>query len=101
MAARYKADKYLEELEESGIGDGCFSPEYVKEVDVAANSLFNDMLKMCGAADSQSLLLEVFNKPSVSKSHLSEWLFLAIYLIDHCSLPLISYAMKEIKEINK
>ena len=61
MAARYKADKYLTELGESGIGDGCFAPEYVKEVDVAANSLFSDMLRMCGAADSQSLLPEVFN----------------------------------------
>ena len=57
------------------------------------------MLKMCGAADSRSLLPEVFNKPSVSKSQLSEWLFSAIYLIDRCSLPLMSYAMKEINEL--
>ena len=71
-------DKYLTELEESGIGDGCFVPEYVKEVDVATNSLFDDMILMCGAADSWSLLPEVLNKPSVSKSRLSEWLFSAI-----------------------
>ena len=44
MAAQYKADKNMFELEESGASDGCFVPEYVNEVDVAANSLFSDMI---------------------------------------------------------
>ena len=99
MAARYKADKYLTELGESGIGDGCFAPEYVKEVDVAANSLFSDMLRMCGAADSRSLLPEVLNKQSVTKAQLAEWLFSAVYLIDRCSIPLMSCALQEVNDL--
>ena len=99
MAARYKADKYLTELEESGIGDGCFAPEYVKEVDVAANALFNDMIRMCGADDTRNLLPEAFNKPSISKAQLAEWLFSAVYLIDRCSQPLMACASREINDL--
>ena len=44
-------------------------------------------------------LLEVLNKPSVSKSNLSEWSFSAIFLLDRRSIPLMSYAMKEINEL--
>ena len=90
----------MTEHEKSGIRDGCFVQEYVKEVeDVAKYFLFSDMISMRGAVDSRSLLLEVLNKPSVSESQLSEWLFSAIYLLDRCSIPLMSCAMKEINEL--
>ena len=72
MAARYKAAKYLEEIAESGIGDGCFTPEYVKEIDDAAKSVFSDVLKLCGANDTRDLTSDLFNKHSISKAQLAE-----------------------------
>ena len=95
MAARYKSDRYMTELEKSRIEDGCFVRKYVKEFDDAAISLFSAMIIICGAADSWTLLPEFLNKSSVTKYQLSEWLFSAIYLLHRYSIPLMSYAMKE------
>lgn len=99
MAARYKAAKYLEEIAESGIGDGCFTPEYVKEIDDAAKSVFSDMLKLCGANDTRDLTSDLFNKHSISKAQLAEWLTSAVYLLDECSLPLMSYALQNVDDL--
>ena len=99
MAARYKAAKYLEDIAESGIGDGCFTPDYVKEVDDAAKSVFSDMLKMCGANDTRDLTSDLFNKHSVSKAQLAEWLTSAVYLLDECSIPLMSYALQNVDDL--
>ena len=97
MTVRFKADKYLTELSESGIGDGCFDPEYVKEVDGAAISLLNDMTRMCGAANSDDLAPEVFNKQAVTKAQLAEWLYSAVYLTTFCR----PYFISPFKEIYK
>ena len=99
MAARYKAAKYLEEIAESGIGDGCFTPEYVKEIDDAAKSVFSDMLKLCGANDTRDLTSDLFNKHSISKAQLAEWLTSVVYLLDECSLPLMSYALQNVDDL--
>ena len=51
----------------------------MKEHDDAAKSVFSDMLKMCGANDTRDLTSDLFNKHSVSKAQLAEWLTLAVY----------------------
>ncbi len=97
MTAKFKANKYLEDIAESGIGeDEVFDSDYVKEVLEASKTLFTDMSKMCGVTESQDILPSLLAKQSISKAQLSEWLFSTIYLLDRCCNPLLSYADRDV-----
>ena len=77
MTAQCKAEKYLEGITESGIGDDdVFDNDYVKEVLEASKTLFNDMCKMCGVTESRNILPNLLAKPLISKAQVSEWFFL-------------------------
>ena len=96
--AQCKADKYLDIFDASGVGeDGCFVDHYVDEIKEASKLLFSDMCKMFGAKEPMDLLPNVLLKPSISKAQLSEWLFTTIYILDRCSIPLLSYAARDVK----
>ena len=43
----------------------------------------------------------MLNKNAVVKAQLAEWLFWAIYLLDHCCLPLMSSARSRIEDLQK
>ncbi len=43
---------------------------------------------------------DLINKPSVVKAQMAEWLFSAIYLLDQCSLPLMSDARTQKKMVS-
>ena len=79
MAAIYKSDKYMGDLERTEIGeDGIFNGDYVRHVKSASDVLLNDMCKMCGVQDSYNIFPNVLNKSTTTKSQLAEWLFSAV-----------------------
>ena len=102
MAVQYRANKYLEELEETGIGeDNHFGEDNLREVYKASRSMFADMSKVYGCDDPQKLYPDVLNKNTVVKAQLAEWLFSAIYLLDRCCLPLMSSARSRIEDLQE
>ena len=66
MAVQYRANTYLEELEETGIGeDNHFGEDNLREVYKASRSMFADMSKVYGCDDPQKLFPDVLNKNTV------------------------------------
>ena len=60
MAVQYRANKYLEELEETDIGeDNHFGENNLREVYKASRSMFEDMSKVYGCDDPQKLFANV------------------------------------------
>ena len=97
---QFKANKYLDVFDASGVGeDGCFDKSYVDEIQESTELLFNDMCRMFGAKKPMDLKPNVLMKPSISGAQMSEWLFTAIYVLDHCSNPLLSYADRDVKTL--
>ena len=97
---QYKANKYLDVFDASGVGeDGCFDKSYVEDIQESTELWFNDMCRLFGAKKPKGLKPNVLMKPSISKAQMSEWLFTAIYVLDHCSNPLLSYADRDLKTL--
>ena len=83
MAVHYRAYKYLEEVNETGIGtDNHFGEFNLRDVHKVCNSMFSDMCNVYGADNPQELTPEVLNKNTVVKAQMAEWLFTAIHLLD-------------------
>ena len=83
MAVQYRAYKYLEEVDETGIGtDNHFGECNLREVNKVCSSMFNDMCRVYGYDHPQKLTPEVLNKNTVVKAQMAEWLCTAIHLLD-------------------
>ena len=80
---QYKANKYLDVFDASGVGeDGCFDKSYVEDIQESTELWFNDMCRLFGAKKPKGLKPNVLMKPSISKAQMSEWLFTAIYVLE-------------------
>ena len=102
MAVQYRACKYLEEVNETGIGtDNHFGELSLREVHKVCNSMFSDMCKVYGFDVPQKFTPEVLNKNTVVKAQMAEWLYTAIHLLDQCCLPLMSSARKAIEDLQE
>ena len=102
MAVQYRSKKYLDEIMETSIGtDDQFCEENLREVYKASQTMFNDLCKAYGAEDPKKLLPELLNKNSIVKAQMAEWLFSAIFLLDHCCLPLMSSAKCQIEKLQE
>ena len=102
MAVHYRAYKYLEEVNETGIGtDNHFGEFNLREVHKVCNSMFSDMCNVYGSDNPKELTPEVLNKNTVVKAQMAEWLCTAIHLLDHCCLPLMSSARKTIEDLHE
>ena len=102
MAVQYRANTYLEELEETSIvQENHFGEENLREVCKASRSLFADMSKVYGCDDPQKLYPDVLNKTTVVNAQMAERLFAAIYLLDRCCLPLLSSARFRIEDLQE
>ena len=102
MAVQYRAYKYLEEVDETGIGtDNHFGECNLREVNKVCNSMFSDMCRVYGYDNPQKLTPEVLNKNTVVKAQMAEWLCTAIHLLDRCCLPLMSSARKTIENLQE
>ena len=101
MAVQYRAGKYLDEIHETSIGtDNVFCEINVKEVQESSRLLVNDICKTFGAESLTDLNPAMMNKNTVVKAQMAEWLFSAIYLLDQCSLPLMSNARVQLENLN-
>ena len=56
---------------------------------------------MYGVEDPKNLSPEVLNKTSIVKAQMAEWLFSAIFLLDHCCMPLMSSAKCQIEKLQE
>ena len=74
MAVQYRAEKYLDEIMETGIGtDNNFCEENLREVYKATRAMCNDLYKVYGVEDPKNLSPEVLNKTSIVKAQMAEW----------------------------
>lgn len=102
MAVQYRAKKYLDEIMETGIGtDNNFCEENLREVYKATRTMCNDLCRVYGVEDPKKLFPEVLNKNSIVKAQMAEWLFSAIFLLDHCCMPLMSSAKCQIEKLQE
>ena len=102
MAVQYRAGKYLDEIQETSIGtDNVFCEVNVKEVQESSRLLVNDICKTFGAESLTNLTPAMMNKNTVVKAQMAEWLFSAIYLLEQCSLPLMSNARVQLENLNE
>ena len=99
-SAQFSAMKYLEEIGESGIGtDNLFCEDNLKEVRNSSGMLFSDLCRVFGVDGAKNLNPGTLNKHSVSKAQMAEFLFTAVYLLDHCCLPLMSSATSQLETL--
>ena len=101
-SAQFSAKKYLEEIGESGIGTdnfNLFCEDNLKEVRNSSGMLFSDMCRVFGVEGAKNLSPSTLNKNSVSKAQMAEFLFTAVYLLDHCCLPLMSSATSQLETL--
>ena len=97
----YSTNKYLGDIYVTGIGeDDCFTGDYVKQVKTTCSSLFAEMCKSSGADQVYRLDSNSLNKPGITKAQLAEWLTATVYLLDHCSLPLMDSAVGQKNELD-
>ena len=102
MAVQYRAEKYLDKIMETGIGtDNNFCEENLREVYKATRAMCNDLYKVYSVEDPKNLSPEVLNKTSIVKAQMAEWLFSAIFLLDHCCMPLMSSAKCQIEKLQE
>ena len=102
MAVQYRTGKYLDEIQETSIGtDNVFREVNVKEVQESSRLLVNDICKTFGAESLTNLTPAMMNKNTVVKAQMAEWLFSAIYLLEQCSLPLMSNARVQLENLNE
>ena len=102
MAVQYRTGKYLNEIHETSIGtDNVFCEINVKEVQNSSRLLVNDICKTFGAESLTNLTPAMMNKNTVVKAQMAEWLFSAIYLLEQCSLPLMSNARVQLENLNE
>ena len=96
-SAQFSANKYLEEIGQSGIGtDNLFCEDNLKEVRNSSGMLFSNMCRVFGVEGAKNLSPSTLNKNSVSKAQMAEFLFTAVYLLDHCCLPMMSSATSQL-----
>ncbi|KAL5250336.1 hypothetical protein ACHWQZ_G016166 [Mnemiopsis leidyi] len=101
-SAQFSAKKYLEEIGETGIGtDTMFCEDNIKEVRNSSGMLFSDMCRVFGVDGAKNLSPSALNKHSVTKAQMAEFLFTAVYLLDHCCLPLMSSATSQIEALQE
>ena len=99
-STQFSASKYLDDIEESGIGtDNLFCEDNLKEVRNSSGMLFSDMCRVFGVEGAKNLSPSTLNKHSVSKAQMAEFLFTAVYLLDHCCLPLMSSATSQLETL--
>ena len=102
MAVQYRTGKYLNEIHETSIGtDNVFCEINVKEVQNSSRLLVNDICKTFGAESLTNLTPAMMNKNTVVKAQMAEWLLSAIYLLEQCSLPLMSNARVQLENLNE
>ena len=93
---KYRANKYLDELEVTGIGeDETFDEDYMRTVYNASKTLFSDMCRVYGLDDPRKLTPEAVNNPGVVKSQMAVWLFTAVYMLQFGSLLLTPYVHRQ------
>ena len=63
--------------------------------------LVNDICKIFGAESLTDLNPAMMNKNTVVNKALNGWLFSAIYLLEQCSLPLMSNARVQLENLNE
>ncbi|KAL5260533.1 hypothetical protein ACHWQZ_G010615 [Mnemiopsis leidyi] len=73
----------------------------MKEVRNSAGMLFSDMCRVFGVDGAKNLSPSALNKHSVTKAQMAEFLFTAVYLLDHCCLPLMSSATSQIETLQE
>ena len=73
----------------------------MKEVQESSRLLVNDICKTFGAESLTNLTPTMMNKNTVVKAQMAEWLFSAIYLLEKCSLPLMSNARVQLEKLNE
>ena len=71
----------------------------LKEVRNSSSMLFSDMCRVFGVEGAKNLSPSTLNKNSVSKAQMAEFLFTAVYLLDHCCLPLMSSATSQLETL--
>ena len=54
---------------------------------------------ICVVDGAKNLNPSTLNKHSVSKAQMAEFLFTAVYLLDHCCLPLMSSATSQLETL--
>ena len=61
----------------------------------------NDLCRVYGVEDPKKLFPELLNKNSIVKAQMAKWLFSAIFLLDHCCMPLMSSAKCQIEKLQE
>ena len=97
----YQYGKYLGEIDECVGDDGLFNGDYVKQVKSASNRLFDDMCAMSGVLSSYNLTTSCLNKSKITKPQLIEWLYSNVFLLDRCSIPLMTVACDQREELDE
>ena len=102
MAVQFRANNYLEGIDDTGIGtDNFFGEVNLREVQKVCSTMFSDICRVYGCDNPQKLSPEVLNKNNVVKAQMAEWLFTSIYMLNECCLPLMSSARTTIEQLQE
>jgi len=102
MAVQYRANKYLEDLGDTGIGtDNHFGEFNLRELQKACSSMTSDICRVFGCEDPEKLTPVMLVKNNVSKAQMAEWLFTAMDLLNNCCLPLMSSGRTTIEQLQE
>ncbi len=93
-------NKYLENLNDCVGNDDYFCGDYVQQVTTASRKLFDNMRQKSGVKSADDLRACNWNKSSITKAELIDWLETAVYLLDSVSLPLLSLTTEQKEELD-
>lgn len=93
-------NEYLDLMDENMCENMLFEHSYVKQIEAAKDSIFNDICKVAKAPTHQLIRAQYLDVRTITKAQLADWLETVVCILDTFTLPVLSCAGSVIRDLS-